>query len=404
MRTKTRLFWLLAATWLAINPLQAAEQQPDQSQAEARGPHGGTLLQRDDVAVELQIFEQGVPPEYRAWITRDGRPITGDMDLGVNLTRLGGQEDHFNFAYQGDYWLGDGVVTEPHSFDVEVALTLDGKDYQWRWESHEGRTTIAPEIAQRAGIATTEAGPGTIERKLTTYGSLTLAPQQTARVRARFPGMVTRVTANLGDRVSRGDVLAEVESNESLQNYAVRAPIDGAVTARHISSGEVAGEDPLFAIPDLSTLWAELRVFPGQRNEVAIGQTVRVTAEGIDRQGTVRHLLPAGSNTPYTLARVEVDNTDGLLTPGLLVAGDLVVETVEVPLTVDNRALQSFRDWTVVFIQVGDNYEIRPLELGRSDGEMTEVLSGLQPGDRYVVENSYLIKADIEKSGASHDH
>ena len=90
MRTKTRLFWLLAATWLAINPLQAAEQQPDQSQAEARGPHGGTLLQRDDVAVELQIFEQGVPPEYRAWITRDGRPITGDMDLGVNLTRLGG--------------------------------------------------------------------------------------------------------------------------------------------------------------------------------------------------------------------------------------------------------------------------------------------------------------------------
>ncbi|MEB3733754.1 hypothetical protein ULF88_05475 [Halopseudomonas pachastrellae] len=74
-------------------------------------------------------------------------------------------------------------MTEPHSFDVEVALTLDGKDYQWRWESHEGRTTIAPEIAQRAGIATTEAGPGTIERKLTTYGSLTLAPQQTARVR-----------------------------------------------------------------------------------------------------------------------------------------------------------------------------------------------------------------------------
>ena len=164
MRTKTRLFWLLAATWLAINPLQAAEQQPDQSQAEARGPHGGTLLQRDDVAVELQIFEQGVPPEYRAWVTQDGRPVTGDMDLGVNLTRLGGQVDHFNFAYQGDYWLGDGVVTEPHSFDVEVNLTLDGKDYQWRWESHEGRTTIAPEIAQRAGIVASEAGPGKIGR------------------------------------------------------------------------------------------------------------------------------------------------------------------------------------------------------------------------------------------------
>jgi len=66
--------------------------------------------------------------------------------------------------------------------------------------------------------------------------------------------------------------------------------------------------------------------------------------------------------------------------------------------------LQSFRDWTVVFIQIGDTYEIRPLELGRSDGRYTEVLNGLNAGDRYVVENSYLIKADIEKSGASHDH
>ena len=92
------------------------------------------------------------------------------------------------------------------------------------------------------------------------------------------------------------------------------------------------------------------------------------------------------------------------MTPGLLVAGDIVVEAVEAPLAVDNRALQSFRDWTVVFIQVDDTYEIRPLELGRSDGHFTEVLDGLQAGDRYVVENSYLIKADIEKSGASHDH
>jgi cobalt-zinc-cadmium efflux system membrane fusion protein len=86
------------------------------------------------------------------------------------------------------------------------------------------------------------------------------------------------------------------------------------------------------------------------------------------------------------------------------VAGDIVVETLDVPLAVDNRALQSFRDWTLVFIQVGDVYEIRPLELGSSDGKQTAVLGGLQAGDRYVVENSYLIKADIEKSGASHDH
>lgn len=307
MKTKTSFFWLLAAAWLAISPLQAAEQRPDESPARAKVPH-------------------------------------------------------------------------------------------------EGRTTIPAEIAQRAGITSTEAGPGTIERSLTTYGSLAVAPQQRAQVRARFPGVTRQVNVNLGDRVSRGDLLAEVESNDSLKTYPLRAPISGVVTARHISSGEVARDNTLFAITDLSTLWAELRVFPGQRAEVAVGQTVRLTAEGVDRQGTIQHLLPVGDEPPYILARVEVDNREGLLTPGLLVAGDIVVETVEVPVAVDNRALQSFRDWTVVFIQVGDTYEIRPLELGRSDGEMTEVLSGLKPGDRYVVENSYLIKADIKKSGASHDH
>jgi cobalt-zinc-cadmium efflux system membrane fusion protein len=86
------------------------------------------------------------------------------------------------------------------------------------------------------------------------------------------------------------------------------------------------------------------------------------------------------------------------------VEADVTIDRFEVSLAVDNRALQQFRDWQVVFIQIGDEFEIRPLQLGRSDSRFTEVLSGLNPGDRYVVENSYLIKADIEKSGATHSH
>lgn len=396
--------YLLSGSVLAAQGTKNAHQEIQNGLLETRGPHGGLLLQQDDVSVELLIFEQGVPPEYRAWIMKNSQQVIENANLKVELTRLGGQKDIFDFTFDGDYWLGQGVVAEPHSFDVSVMLNYKGRNYHWQWESYEGRTQIATDTAEKAGIQTAKAGPGVIEQTVKTYGLLTTALDRVSQVRARFPGVVIRVTANLGDLVSQGDAVAEVESNESLQTYVVRAPIDGVITERHINGGEVTGETALFAITDLSTLWAELRVFPGQRREVAVGQTVRVTADGIDRQGTVRHLLPAGDDTPYILARVGVDNSDGLLTPGLLVAGDLVVDTVEVPLAVDNRALQSFRDWTVVFIQVGDTYEIRPLELGRSDGEITEVLSGLQPGDRYVVENSYLIKADLEKSGASHDH
>ena len=75
-----------------------------------------------------------------------------------------------------------------------------------------------------------------------------------------------------------------------------------------------------------------------------------------------------------------------------------------VDLMVPLAALQTFRDWDVVFVRVGDTYEIRPVELGKRDGERVQILSGLKPGAAVVVEQSYLVKADIEKSGASHDH
>lgn len=404
------LYWILVAICLAVSPLLAAQDphadhNGEHNEApETKGPHGGLLLQQDDATVELQIFEQGMPPEYRAWVTKDGKPVTDGVDLNVQLTRLGGQVDTFDFAFQGDYWLGDGVVTEPHSFDVEVTLALNSQQYRWQWESHEGRTRIAADIAEKAGIQTAEAGSGSIERTLTTYGRLTTATEQIARVRARFPGVITKVNVRLGDRVAQGDLLAQVESNESLKTYDLRSPIDGVVIDHRISVGEIGGEQPLFAIADLATLWAELQVFPGQRAEVAVGQKVRLQAEGFDREASISHLLPTLDNASYIQARVKMDNPDGTLSPGLLVAGNIVVETLDAALAVENRALQSFRDWSVVFIQVDDIYEIRPLELGRSDGTLTEVLRGLQAGDRYVVENSYLIKADIEKSGASHDH
>jgi cobalt-zinc-cadmium efflux system membrane fusion protein len=103
-------------------------------------------------------------------------------------------------------------------------------------------------------------------------------------------------------------------------------------------------------------------------------------------------------------ARVVLDNSEGLWALGAYVAADVQVAENEVPLAVKRSALQSFRDFMVVYAQVGDEYEVRMLELGRQAGDWVEVLGGLKPGTRYVTENSYVLKADIEKSGASHDH
>ncbi|TFH28902.1 MAG: hypothetical protein E4H00_07960 [Myxococcales bacterium] len=74
------------------------------------------------------------------------------------------------------------------------------------------------------------------------------------------------------------------------------------------------------------------------------------------------------------------------------------------PIAVKVTALQTIRDWTVVFAQFGDLFELRPIEIGRRDDEMVEVLSGLHAGQRYVSDNSFILKAELGKSAASHDH
>lgn len=86
------------------------------------------------------------------------------------------------------------------------------------------------------------------------------------------------------------------------------------------------------------------------------------------------------------------------------VEGSFAVGAQQAKLAVRTKALQRFRDFTVVFARVGTTYEVRMLELGRRTPEWTEVLGGIDPGTEYVVDGAFLIRADIEKSGASHDH
>jgi cobalt-zinc-cadmium efflux system membrane fusion protein len=215
------------------------------------------------------------------------------------------------------------------------------------------------------------------------------------------------VSKTVGDSVRAGEVLARVESNDSLQVYAVTAPIGGVITARMTNPGQQAGDTPLFTISDLAQVRAQLSVFPRDLARVRVGQHVRLTTVDGERtaSGAITRIAPASGNANQALTVwASFDAGDGGWTPGLYVNAEVMVGGAQVPLAVKASGLQTFRDFTVVFARVGETYEVRMLELGRSDGEYVEVLGGLKPGTEYVSENSYLIKADIEKSGASHDH
>jgi cobalt-zinc-cadmium efflux system membrane fusion protein len=314
--------------------------------------------------------------------------------------------DQVTFSPEGNYLLGAGIVREPHSFDVRVSAGFKGRTYDWQYQSYEGRTRISDRVAVQSGVVVSAAGPQTIINTVELTGTIQTNPARVSQVRARFPGVVTKVERTTGDRVKSGDVLAHVETNESLRSIPVRAPISGIIVNRNIQAGQVTGEKPLFTIADLSEVWAQLDVFGKDLNAVAVGQDAEITTlDDLVYAGTVDWVSPLVAHGSQSLRiRVPLQNPNGSLRAGQFVRAIVTVAEIEVPLAVARSGVQTFRDFDVVYAKVDDVYEVRMLQLGQFDGKHIEVLSGLSAGEHYVAENSYLIKADIEKSGASHDH
>ena len=412
MITTSRIFGLLLLTAMLVacrGDMQMGSPEPTATAEEVqeRGPNNGIMLRDGDFAIELAIFETGVPPEYRAWATSGGSVVgPSSFDLEVRLTRLGNVVDVIGFRPQGDYLRGDTVIYEPHSFTVSIEATNGGRTHRWEYDSFEGRTQISAQMAEAFGIETMLAGPAVLEETVTVYGKIAPNTERVREVRARFDGAIRSVDISLGEIVRQGQALATVESNESLNAYTIEAPIGGVVTERIANAGEQTAGRSLFTLVDTSSVWAELAVFPGDRARVQVGADVSIAPAtgGEAAMGTISYVNVMTDANQAVSARVVLANSDGAWPPGTYVTAEIQVGTYEVPLAVRRNGLQSFRDFTVVYAQIGDEYEVRMLDLGRQAGDWAEVLGGLEPGTRYVTENSYVLKADIEKTGATHDH
>lgn len=277
----------------------------------------------------------------------------------------------------------------------------DNEDEYGHGEENSSR--INGEMAKQVGIVTASAGSQELHQAITVYGNLVSGPEQLSHVRARFEGLVKSVHVTIGDTVKTGDVLAEIESNESLKIYKIRSPISGRVVQRHANSGEVTQDQILFSIANFDTVWAELRVYPAQQSSVSEDQSVHVLTANGRVESKVKHVVPS-MDAPYQLARVKLDNSKHTLSPGLMVEAQLEIGRFPVSLAVAKDAVQNLGGRQGVFVKHGDEYTFIPLVLGRADDHFYEVIDGLEGSAEYVSQNSYLIKADIEKSEAEHDH
>lgn len=314
------------------------------------------------------------------------------LALALVLAACSGEPDPPAKDAHADETAHDGTEADEHGHEAdEVASTV-----------------IAAEVAEKSGIQTRPVGPGVIADEHEVQGLLTPVEGRVAQVTARFPGPIRSLRANVGDQVRAGQMLATIESNLSLSTYSVAAPISGVVVERSASVGGLAGEGaPLFEIADLSQLWVDLHIFGADAQHIQPGVPVAVTrmSDGETVRTTLERVLPGmATASQSTVARATIDNADNQWRPGTAVKARITVAQEPVDLMVPLTALQSMDGQEAVFVREGETYLTRHVELGARDATQVQILSGLSEGEEVVVAESYLIKADIGKEGAAHDH
>lgn len=448
-----------------------------------KGPKGGKLFATKDLSIEVTIFEEGISPYFRLYLYENGRQITPDkVNVEITLTRLGTPAQLFRFSPERNYLIGDQVVNEPHSFEMEITARRNGKTFYWNYNQIEGQIEMPDTAIQRHGIKIMTAGPEIIKPTITLPGEIIFNHHTVVQVVPRMSGMVTSVTRHVGQEVKKGELLTVIESpmlaelrsqylisqkrlelarttferekklweekitakqdflsaqekrgeaetklnlalvklrslgvqaelshsGENLARFEILAPISGLIISKEIAQGRTLKKDQeIFTIADVSTVWTALTVYPKDLNVIKVGQKVLInaTAFNIEGEGEITYISTLiGEKTRTATARVELDNKDGKWRPGMFVNAELVTEEIQVPVAVSMDAIQTIRNRSVVFGRYGEFFEIRPLELGRSDGKMVEVLKGFSAGEQYATGNSFILKAELGKDSATHNH
>ena len=203
-------------------------------------------------------------------------------------------------------------------------------------------------------------------------------------------------------------------NTSTLRQYELRSPLTGRIVERKVDVGTSVGKegDPadLYTVADLSTVWIELSVPTLDLAQVREGARVTVTpgrTGEAERRAEGRVIFVSPFLNPDTRsARVVValPNPDLAWRPGTFVTAEVEIAQDAVPVRIPKAAVQTIEGRSAVFVRTAEGFEKRPVTLGRSDDEAYEVTAGLEPGAEIAVGNAFLLKAELGKADAGHDH
>lgn len=377
-----------------------AAEQPE-------GPHGGRLLTEADFAVEVTLFETGIPPEMRLYAFVNDKQVAPDeLTASVTLHRLDGQQDNIRFSPEQDYLVGDISIAEPHSFSVDITVNYQGRQYHWHYDNFEGRVELNERILPLTGIDTAIAKAQVLTQKTHLFGVISSPPTAQFQVKVPYPGTLTEVLVQQGDSVRKGQRIASIRNAATLKQYDIVSPANGIITDRFFNSNELIRDEVLFTLVDYSEVYVELSAFPNDIAQLRVGMPVSVFSlhHGQSAQSSISYIAPQMTEGHIARMRAVIDNSSGYWRPGMHIKAEVLTATIPVELAVQKQAIQRYRDMPVVFARYGNIFEVRMLQFGREDDEYIEVTAGLKPGTEYATVNSFVLKADVLKSGASHHH
>lgn len=276
-------------------------------------------------------------------------------------------------------------------------------------EEEGGPVKLTSEVRNEFGIILDRASPGTLHEEVVLPGEIRFNRKAIAFATPRYNGTVQKINAQLADRVKKGDVLAVLESVDTLRPFEVKAPFDGVIVSYDITPGQtVDAGTSLFTVADLSTVWADLQIYQRNFGQIKEGLKVRITGgHNLPTfRGVIDYVAPTvDEHTRTGLARIVVDNAERAWKPGMFIKGRVAVERHPVDLMVPRSAVLTVEGAPAVFVQTAEGFEPRPIQIGHSDSEYVQVVRGLEAGETYVAKNPISIKAEMGKgSFGGHNH
>ena len=272
-------------------------------------------------------------------------------------------------------------------------------------EKHdENIVTLSKASLSHVEIKAEPVALGSVDTTLRAAGRLSENMNKTAKVVTTLEGRLMKLNHDVNDPVKAGEVVALIQTPELLGKLLeVKSPIDGVVTERKSTTGELVSKDSqIYTISDPTDLWLLAEIKEANIGQVKIGQDASFTVLAYPNEPFHGKVVRVGNRVEEqsrTLeVRIEVNNADGRLKAGMFADVELVTTVQQNVVVIPDTALQTDGENQVVFVALDENrFEKRVVKTGMEQRGRLQITEGIKEGEKVVVTGSFILKSEMLK-------